>query len=76
MDNAAEPYPFAVMAAANEREPSLHLIATRHPGGSSGWRGGGTSGDPDVGIHRARDILIKKCAEIAAVAADHSAPAG
>src|SRR5271169_1640071 len=73
-DGAAEPGPFAMMATADEREASADPITARHSQSLSGRRRGGAGGNEQVGIHRAADILIEEGGDVAAVAADHSAP--
>ena len=64
-----------MMATADEREAPAHPITARQSQRLSGRRRGGASGHHQVGIHRTGDVLIEEGADIAAIAADHRAPA-
>src|SRR6185312_15265765 len=74
-DGAAGPYPLRVLAATGERKPSFHAIAARHTKRLARRRRRGGRGNPYVGIHGTRDVLIQECADIAAVTTDHRTPA-
>jgi hypothetical protein len=73
-NSAAQPCPFAVMAAADERETPAYPIAARHSSRLSGRCRGGTGGSEQVTIHLTGDILIEEGGDVTAVAADHRAP--
>ena len=73
-DDAAPPGPFAMVAAAYEREASFHPIAAWHSPYLSGRRRGGTGGaSKSLYVARA-NLLVEKAGGVAAVAADHRAP--
>lgn len=73
-NGAAEPDPFAMMAAADKREAPVYPVAAGHSRRLPGRCRRGTGGDEQVGIHLAGDILIEERRDIAAVTADHRAP--
>jgi len=73
-DDATQPDPFAVLAPADERKAPADAVAAWHPHRLACRRGSGAGCHARVRIHRAGDVLIEKCGDVATVAADHGAP--
>ena len=74
-DDAAQPDPLAMVAAACERKASADAIAAGYANRLPGWGGGRRGAELEVRIHGTTNLLIEESGDVSTVAVDHGTPA-